>query len=222
MLLLRTLALIALLLAFLKPVIATRPRCGSGPTQHDSDSRSLAQHEFLENGTTARSRARAEVKRLLDSLGADDRFNLIRVDHAPVAAFSFFSNRIRCRARLSRQVTATAHACGFPRRPTILPPNSPQDSQGRAGYLLLLRLPAPRLGGCGFRRPAKGSRLFFVSATDDPQRGNRSISQLELGQGAVIAGGEVEVKAVWPTTPNNRGTGKSKPASDHPICVSAK
>ena len=40
-----------------------------------------------------------------------------------------------------------------------------------------------------------GSRLFFVAATDDPQRANRSINSFDLGQGAVIAGGEVEVKA---------------------------
>jgi hypothetical protein len=194
MLLLRTLALIALLLAFLKPVIATKAGSKAGGRSVILMADHSLSMNFSENGTTARSRARAEIERLLDSLGADDRFHLIRVDHAPVAAFSNFTNR------------SDAALDFLDKSPPPLTPADFRAANHLAAELAADAGPPPDIyyfsdfqrrdwADVDFSMLPKESRLFFVNATDDSKRGNRSISQLELGQGAVIAGGEVEVKA---------------------------
>lgn len=193
MLLLRTLALVALLLAFLKPVIATKAGASSGGRRVILLVDHSLSMNFSENGATARSRARGEIERLLDSLGPDDRFQLIRVDHAPVAAFSSFTNRSDAALDFLDQSPVALTAADF------------RAANHLAAQLAADAVPAPDLyyfsdyqrrdwADVDFSMLPEHSRLFFVSATDDEKRGNRSISQLELGQGAVIAGGEVEVK----------------------------
>lgn len=94
MLLLRTLALLLLLAAFLKPMLASRS-AGAKARRHIV---LLVDHSLSmthsENGTSALLKSHAEVRRLLDSFDADDRFHLIRVDQSPTSAFvSFSANR---------------------------------------------------------------------------------------------------------------------------------
>ena len=193
MLLLRTLALIALLLAFLKPVIATRRYAGTAQRNIIL----LVDHSLsmsaTENGTSARSRARAEVKRLLDSLGADDQFNLIRVDHAPVAAFTSFSTHSAAALDFLDQAPAPLTGADF-RSANHLAAELAKEAKGSPDLYYFSDFQRRDWADVDFDGLPSGSRLFFVAATDDAQRANRSISSLDLGQGAVIAGGEVEVK----------------------------
>jgi hypothetical protein len=193
MLLLRTLALVALLLAFLKPVIATKAGSKSGGRSIIVMVDHSLSMNFSENGATARSRARAEIERLLDSLGADDRFHVIRVDHAPVAAFSSFTNRSDAALDFLDKSPPPLTAADF-RAANHLAAELAADAGPAPDLYYFSDFQRRDWADVEFSMLPEESRLFFVSATDDMKRGNRSISQLELGQGAVIAGGEVEVK----------------------------
>lgn len=207
MLLLRTLALAALLLAFLKPVIATK----AGSQQGGRSVILMADHSlsmnFSENGATARSRVRAEIERLLDSLGADDRFHLIRVDHAPVAAFSSFTNRSDAALEFLDKSPPPLTPADF-RAANHLAAQLAADAGSPPDIYYFSDFQRRDWADVEFSMLPEESRLFFVAATDDPKRGNRSISLLELGQGAVIAGGEVEVKARVANHSNQPWSGK--------------
>lgn len=194
MLLLRTCALLTLLPAFLRPVVTTRV----APRQAQRHLLLLVDHSLsmscAESGTTARARARAEVKRLLDSLDADDRFNLIRVDHAPVAAFgSFGTHAAAALAFLDRSPPPLTQA-DF-RLANLLAAELAREAAGPLDVYYFSDFQRRDWADVGFGALPDEARLFFVGATDDPRRPNRSICALELGPGALIAGGEAEVKA---------------------------
>jgi len=194
MLLLRTFALLALLLAFLKPVVAPRVVTGAG-NRHVL---LLVDHSLsmshAEDGTSASSRARAEVKRLLDSLDADDRFNLVRVDHAPVAAFPAFSSHSEAALKFLDDSPPPLSRADF-HMANQLASELAKDIKGSLDVYYFSDFQRRDWADVNFDNLPEGSRLFFVSATDNPQRSNRAIVSLDLGQGAVIAGGDVEVKA---------------------------
>jgi hypothetical protein len=194
MLLLRTLALAALMLAFLKPVIADRvTKSGEKRSVILMVDHSLSMGH-TENGTTARAKAAAEVKRLLDSLDADNQFNLIRVDHSPTAAFTSFStNPAAALEFLEKSTTPLTHA-DF-RSANLLAAELAKEIKGPLDIYYFSDFQRRNWADVNFDTLPENSRLWFVAATDDPQRANRSISNLDLGPGAVIAGGEVLVKA---------------------------
>ncbi len=193
MLLLRTLALAALLLAFLKPVVATKAGSAAGSRNVILMVDHSLSMNFSESGTTARSRARAEVERLLDSLGADDRFQLIRVDHAPVAAFSGFTNRSEAALDFLDHSPPPLTSADF-RAANHLAAEMARDAESAPDIYYFSDFQRRDWADVDFSMLPKDSRLLFVSATDEAKRGNRSISLLELGQGAVISGGEAEVR----------------------------
>ncbi len=193
MLLLRTMALLALLLAFLKPVIASRATPG-GVKRHLI---LLADHSLSmshsENGTSARARSVGEVKRLLDSLDADDVFNLIRVDHAPSAAFAAFSTQADAALDFVEKSPPPMTHADF-RAANQLAAVLSKDAAGPVDVYYFSDFQRRNWADVSFDGLPEGARLFFVSATDDPQRANRAITSLELGEGAVISGGEAELK----------------------------
>lgn len=194
MMLLRALALAALLLAFLKPVIATKDGAKTGGRNLILMVDHSLSMNFAESGVTARGRARAEVERLLDSLEADDKFQLIRVDHSPVAAFSNFTNRSDAALEFLDKSPPPLTAADF-RAANHLAGQLASESKNPPDIYYFSDFQRRDWADAEFSALPKGARLFFVSATDNPKRGNRSIQKLELGQGAVIAGGEAEVKA---------------------------
>ncbi len=194
MLVLRTSALVALLLAFLKPMITTPV----APTGTKRGVLVLVDHSLsmshAENGTSASTRARAEVKRLLDSFDADDQFNLIRVDQAPVAAFTSFSTHAAAALEFLDQSPPPRSRADF-RAANLLAAELAKETKGPLDVYYFSDFQRRNWADVAFGDLPPRTRLFFVSATDDPARANRSIVSLDLGQGAVIAGGEVEVKA---------------------------
>lgn len=193
MLMLRTLALIALLIAFLRPVITSRKdKAENGRTILILVDHSLSMG-YLENGTTASSRAQAEVKRLLDSLGPDDRFNLIRVDQSPAAAFTTFStNAKEALAFLADSppplTSADFHAANLLASELAKGLKTPPDIYCFSDFQ------RRKWADVSFSNLPTGARLYFVATTDDPARPNRAIVNLGLGQGAIITGGEAEAK----------------------------
>ncbi len=193
MLLLRTLALAALLLAFLKPLITSR----KDPTAQGRTLIILVDHSlsmgYLENGTTAASRARAEVKRLLDSLGADDQFNLIRVDQSPAAAFTSFSTNANAALAFLDDSPPPLTSADF-RAANLLASDLAKNLKSAPDVYYLSDFQRRNWADVSFTALPAGSRLFFVATTDDPARPNRAIVSLGLGQGAVIKGGEAEAK----------------------------
>ncbi len=194
MMMLRTLALIALLLAFLKPMIAQRSSIGmKGRHIVLLVDHSLSMN-YLENGVSARTKARSEVKRLLDSLSADDQFNLIRVNHAPTAAFTSYSKNAQAALDFLDQSPTPLTQADFRAANHLLTELSKTQKQAPDIYYFS-DFQRRDWADVDFDSLPKDSRLFFIKATDDSQRGNRAIISLELGQGAVIAGGEVEAKA---------------------------
>ncbi len=194
MMLLRTCALVALLLAFLKPVVAPRVV----PDKAKRNVLLLVDHSlsmaYAESGGSARSRARVEVKRLLDSLDADDHFNLIRVDHAPAAAFTSFSTNAAAALKFLDESRPPLTRGDF-RAANQLAAELAKETKGPLDVYCFSDFQRRDWADVNFDNLPAGARLFFVSATDDPQRSNRAIVSLGIGQGAVIAGGEVEVKA---------------------------
>ncbi len=193
MLLLRTLAVLALLLAFLKPVIA--PRTTKGDSQRNIIllvDQSLST-DCVENGTSAHSRIREEVKRLLDSLDADDRFNLIRVDQAPVAAFPSFSTRSDAALKFLDDSPKPLTRADF-HVANQLAAELSKGSKAAPDFYYFSDFQRRDWADVNFEALPAGARLFFVGGTEDAQRSNHAIVSMELGEGAVIAGGDVELK----------------------------
>ncbi|MCW1923727.1 BatA and WFA domain-containing protein [Luteolibacter arcticus] len=193
MLLLRTLALLALLGAFLKPVIASRA------SAHGKEGRRvllLVDHSLsmthAEGGTTALSRAKGEARRLLDSLDPADRFNVIRVDASPASAFIEFSTlRDAAMAFLDDSPapvgTADFHAANQ------LAAELARDEKGELDVYYFSDFQRGNWADVAYASLPADARLFFVSATGEKQRGNRAVTGIKLAEGAVIAGGEIEL-----------------------------
>ncbi|MGJ8634699.1 MAG: vWA domain-containing protein [Luteolibacter sp.] len=194
MMLLRALALIALLLAFLKPIIASRA------TEENQKRRIIlmVDHSLSmshsENGTSARSRARAEVKRLLDSLEANDSFQLIRVGQSPKTAFTAFStNKAAALKFLDQSPPPLTHA-DF-RSANLLATELTKHEKTPLDIYYFSDFQRRNWADVSFDALPENAGLYFVSATENPERANRSISSLDLETGAVIAGGEAHLKA---------------------------
>lgn len=194
MMALRTAALALLLLAFLQPLLDTPATVEDGRRHVIL----LVDHSLSmthrESGTSARAKALAEARRLLDSLDPDDPFNLIRVDHAPTSAFPAFDRRRGAALafledspppRTRADFTAANH----------LAATLAAEADGPVDVYYFSDFQRRNWADVRFDPLPADTRLFFVAATDDPQRPNRAITKLALGQGAVIAGGEIEVRA---------------------------
>lgn len=194
MLLLRTLALLALLIAFLKPILSSRATPGH-PQRHVI---LLVDHSLSmthsENGTSALSKAHAEVRRLVDSFDADDRFHLIRVDQSPSSAFVTFSANGPVAMDFLKNSAPPASHADF-QAANRLAAELARDISGPLDLYYFSDFQRRDWADVNFDKLPKNARLYFVSATDNPQRENRAITKLDLSQGAVIAGGEIEVTA---------------------------
>jgi len=193
MLLLRTLALLALLLAFLKPILTSQ----KDPSQQGRTILILIDHSlsmgYLENGSTASSRARGEVKRLLDSLGSDDQFNLIRVDHSPTAAFTSFATNKKAALTFLDDSPEPLTSANL-RAANLLASELAKGLENPPDVYYFSDFQRRNWADVSFSILPTGARLFFVATTNDTARPNRAIVSLSLSQGAIISGGEAEAK----------------------------
>ena len=194
MLLLRTAALIALLFAFFRPLISS----SDNPPGAKRAVLILVDHSLSmthkESGTTALTRAHAEVKRLLNSLNADDQFNLIRVDHSPQTAFPEFSTDKKSAMKfLEKSPPALTHANFLAANYTVQ--RLTEEWEGDVDVYYFSDFQRRNWADISCDMLPQQARLFFTSATNDSQRPNQSLQSLSIGSGSVIAGGEVNIKA---------------------------
>ncbi len=191
---LRTLFVLALLFAFLRPVL---PRFGSNAGAKSGRTvlllldRSLSM-EHLAGGVAARQRAVVEAGKILGTLGPDDTVNIVLAGQTPVACFTESSKN---------------HAEAQRFLDTLKPGLGRADfSLANAAAARLLAKDAPRTELyylSDFQRktwaavdftplPAK-ARIFFVDAAPEP-RGNHALLGAAINQAQVLAGDTVTVE----------------------------
>lgn len=193
MLLVRTLALLALLGAFLKPVITARADASG---QQGRKVLLLVDHSLsmthVDGGVSALAKALGEARRLLDSLDPADRFNLIRVDASPAAAFVEFSTRRDAAMSFLEDSPSPLGAADF-HAANQLAAELARDQPGGIDVYYFSDFQRSNWADVNFANLPPEARLYFVSATGEKQRANRAITEIKLGEGAVIAGGDIEL-----------------------------
>lgn len=185
---LRTLALAALLTAFLLPVTGLRDGAAAESGRHVV---LVVDHSLsmtaAEQGASARQRAIGEVRRLLDSLGPRDRFQVILAGRTPRAAFAEFSNHRRAAIEFLEQApppaaTADLHsACA-------LVASLAGDLEGPLDVVFFSDFQRRNWADASFDRLPADTRLVFVPTAADRQRPNRAVLRVEAGPAAPVAG----------------------------------
>lgn len=191
LLLLRTAFLLALALAFLRPVL---PRFGGDPTNTTARHVLIvldhsASMEHRGDGPSSRERAVHEARQLIDSLASEDRVNLLLLQSNPTTCFVEFSQDHTEARRfldalppgLTRADVLQANAlaarllASAPSRPEIY---YVSDFQRR------------NWANVDFTALPPDTRLFFVNVS--PTRlGNRALLHAQLGQTQLLAGDTV-------------------------------
>ncbi|MBB5351488.1 hypothetical protein HNR46_001725 [Haloferula luteola] len=192
LLILRTLALLALLLAFLLPVIGH-----SSPADSTGGRRVLliVDHSLsmtaAERGASARSRAIGEVRRLLASLGPQDRFQLILAGRSPQAVFPDFTDHRRAAldfledAPLPATSADLLGACALAATLSEGLPHPPD-------VIFFSDFQRKNWADAAFDTLPTGSRLIFVPTTEHADRPNRAILDLEPLASDAVAGAPFE------------------------------
>lgn len=193
LLLLRTFALLLLLLAFLRP-IALAP---SGQVRDLRHTIILVDHSLSmthqENGTTPQKRAQAEVRRLLDQMSAEDRFQVILVNRQPQAAFpDFTTNRNGAMQFLETAPEALTEA-DFTAANALAAAQANQATTA-ADLYYFSDFQRKNWSDVRFDALPKGSRLHFMDMSSGNDRSNQSVKDIRLDQEVVIEGGSVDVK----------------------------
>ena len=191
---LRTLFVLALLVAFLRPVL---PRFGSNAGAKSDRTvivmldRSLSM-EHLDGGVSARQRAIAEAGKILGTLGPDDAVNIVLAAQTPVACFNESSkNHGEARRFLD------ALKPGFGRADFSL-------ANATAARLLTKATPRTEIyylsdfqrktwAAVDFTPLPAQARIFFVDAAPG-SRGNHAVLGAGINQAQVLAGDTVTVE----------------------------
>ena len=191
---LRTLFVLALLFAFLRPVL---PRFGSNSNAKSGRTvlllldRSLSM-EHQAGGVSARQRAIGEAGKILGTLGPEDTVNIVLAGQTPIACFTESSKN---HGEAQRFIEALKPGLG-----------RADFSLANAAAARLLAKAAPRTEIyylSDFQRktwaavdftplPAK-ARIFFVDAAPEP-RGNHALLGASINQSQVLAGDTVTVE----------------------------
>lgn len=195
LILLRTLALAALLTAFLLPVTGLD---STAKSEHARQLILVVDHSLsmtaAESGATARSRAITEVRRLLDSLKPDDRFQIILAARSPRAAFPNFSNHRSAALDFLKNAPPPATAADI-HAACALAASLGEGEDEPPDVYFFSDFQRKNWADASFDRLPEGTRLVFVPATENPRRPNRSILRLEPGPSAAIAAAPFEIKA---------------------------
>ena len=208
MTLLRTLAVLLALLAFLKPVL---PRFGSDEAVGSLGGRRVllvVDHSFsLEHrqgaGTSAARHAQVEAGKILATLGSRDRSNAILASSRPrwlLPEFAVDHERVRTllaatSASYERADVAEAVALAASRL----------EGRGAGTEIYFLSdFQRSNWADASFNALPEGARLFFVDMAGDAERGNTALVHVELSAGRVAARAVVvaEVRAAnWTADP---------------------
>ena len=191
---LRTLLLLALLFAFLKPM---RPQFGSDPAATGArhvvividHSLSL---EHRGEGGTARERAVQEAGRLVDSLAAEDGVNVVLLEQTPSSAFPEFSRQHgEAKHWLERLPPGRARADLVPT--TALVGRLLEAAPSRPEVYFISDFQRKNWSAADFTSLPAGTRVFFVDVAAR-QRSNRAILAARPLVNTVLAGDTVPLE----------------------------
>jgi hypothetical protein len=193
MLLLRTLALLLLLMAFLRPILFDKA-ADQSKIRHTLI---LVDHSLSmthqENGTTPQKRAIAEVRRLLDQMSAEDRFNVILVNRQPFPAFPDFSMNRAGAMRFLETAPAALTEANFTSANALAAAHAKQAAAAPDVYYFS-DFQRKNWSNVRFDALPPGSRLHFMNMSPQADRPNQSVRDIRLDQEVVIEGGTVDVK----------------------------
>jgi hypothetical protein len=194
LLLLRTLFLVLLLLAFLRPLI---PRFGSAANQQTGRAVLIVLDHSLSmehkgGGVSSRQRAEAEADKILATLGADDTVNVIT---AGQAAKSCFFELSRNHAEAKRFVAALKPGLGRAdfTQANVLAARLLAPSKDRPEIYYLSDFQRRNWANVDFTALPPAARLFFVDVAP-PKPDNRAILGASINQSQVLAGDTVTLE----------------------------
>lgn len=192
----RTLFLLALLLAFLLPVLRR-----FDPAADDSGPRKrrvllLIDHslsmEYTEAGVTARRRAVIEAGKILATLSGEDQVNVVAVGATPAVCFDDFAANVSEARRFIEALPAAATRADYTAA-NLAAARLLARGEGRAELYYLSDFQRRNWAQVDFQPVAERARLFFVDvAPRDPV--NHGILGVELGQARALAGDQVPVE----------------------------
>ena len=191
---LRTLFVLALLLAFLRPLL---PRFGSAANATTSRAVVLIFDHSLSmehkgGGVSSRQRAENEADKILSTLGAEDAVNVILADAAPKTAFVDFSHNL---AEVRRIVGAIKPGLGRAdfTQANALAARLLAKSEARTDIYYLTDFQRKNWANVDFTMLPPSVRMFFVDVAP-PVRDNRAILAATINQSQILAGDTVTLE----------------------------
>ena len=191
---LRTLFVLALLFAFLRPLL---PRFGSAANATTSRAVVLIFDHSLSmehkgGGVSSRQRAENEADKILSTLGAEDAVNVILADAAPKTAFVDFSHNL---AEVRRIVGAIKPGLGRAdfTQANALAARLLAKSEARTEIYYLTDFQRKNWANVDFTMLPPSVRMFFVDVAP-PVRDNRAILAATINQSQILAGDTVTLE----------------------------
>ncbi len=194
LLLLRTLFLVLLLLAFLKPLI---PRFGSAADRQTGRSvlividHSLSM-EHKGGGVSSRQRAESEADKILAALGADDTVNVITAGQVPKSCFFELSRNHADAKRFVEELKPGLSRANFNQANALAARLLAKDA-GRPEIYYLSDFQRRNWANVDFTPLPPNARFFFVDVAP-PKPDNRAIIGASINQSQVLAGDTVTLE----------------------------
>ena len=194
LLLLRTAFLLLLLLAFLRPVL---PRFGGDPAAAGARHVLIvfdhsASMEHKGDGPTSRERAVHEAVKLIDSLSADDRVNILLLEASPETCFVGFSDdhaeARRFLAKLKPGLTR-----GDVNLANALAARLLAGAATRPEVYYLSDFQRKNWANANFTALPPATRMYFVDV-GPTRRDNRALIQARLAEAQILAGDTVALE----------------------------
>lgn len=194
--LLRTLFLLALLLAFLLPILRRfDPAEGhEGPVKRRvllMIDHSLSM-EYTEAGVTTRRRAVIEAEKILATLSAEDEVNVISVGASPATCFDGFTANPAEARRFLSALPASATRADFTEA-NLLAARHLARGEGRGEVYYLSDFQRRNWAQVDFQAVSERARLFFVDVGSGSPA-NRGILDVTPGQTRVLAGDQIPLE----------------------------
>jgi len=191
---LRTLFVLLLLLAFLKPLL---PRFGSAADQQAGRAVLLIIDHSLSmehkgGGVSSRQRAETEADKILATLGADDTVNVIAAGQSPKSCFFEFSRNHADAKRFVAELKAGFTRADFSQANALAARLLAQNA-GSPEIYYLSDFQRRNWANVDFTALPPVARMFFVDCAP-PNRDNRAILGASISQTQVLAGDTVTLE----------------------------
>ncbi|MDP0492598.1 MAG: BatA domain-containing protein [Verrucomicrobiota bacterium JB023] len=207
-LLLRALAVIALVLAFLEPVTGLRNKDDRKGIRHViiviDQSLSMA---HLDGNFSTWKRTLSETDKLLSSLDPLDKVNLVMAGRLPKTAFAQFSHNVAAaRTYLAKQKPQPVEADFKTANNLIAQLSGKADGPVEVYYLSDFQ--RKNWANIHFDSLPQDTRLFFIPTTDDTQRANQAVLEVSLAERQPVRGQAFPVNVRLANYSSNNYNGK--------------